>query len=998
MASSIASSAATTVLPLSTFLDFSGYRVTTASTVEDAYGISDSQLFDNASGATGFNMALMLQRVQQPTALLSQPWASRQQQLAQLVKAGTLWSTYGADPATYASIVSQLQEAPYNFTTLSNGSSNGNYVSSAESRTIWITIDSGKKFKALFGTDLYYSNNAGLAYWNGSLSLPSSWPITGIWLDTETVPSPSNFTPGVSATLAQGAQSPGNFTANTPLLPPQTIAASYYNFPLQGQVHSTGTIGLIEPGVGTGLPGDEAGTTFPANLQNYLQLVSQQASISVPQITVQGINGQTSNSSSERSLDTGIVSAINPNSPLVFYNGSGSSKATGLANSTIFTAAQSAAWDMVNNPQVTTNSWGDEQSMTPGSPFYAAYSAIFEDAALNNQTTLIALGDGGSGNETGNGLTNVETNITQPYNLIVSGTSLSSLGSANADPTLNSSSQTNWVSLALAGDRPTLWQLMQAGLSSLPNANFPQNRFLEAVWNSYFVQGTLITGDNPDWILGFLDNSTASGGVDPTLPVPSYQSSFGLSPVTSDPLAQVGRGVPDISANAGGNLYYSVPLGDMQVPIDTSTNQPSFYAGSGTSSATPFWASLVVQLNAIFKDQGLPQLGYMNDLLYITAVVSPGAFNDIQIGNNISSFYSPGSYSTPGDKKLTPTDFGYQAAPGYDLVTGLGTPNGIRLAIALTNIAHAQSSTSAPPALLQQGGSGTISGSNQALQFQVSSPTATDATIKMAGATTALSGVANATYAWTAQLAQQSLQVGFDSNLVLLFDGAAQGAVIQRAASSSDDVQVQLGGAATETPQFNLSSAYGFVDFINPTGAVRASRPVSVATVPGNQNNADVVVRMRQNGADSTALFFYKVDSLTGNIGSHLPGQADYGDAAMSRRYQFSSGSMTLQSPGYGAYAQSIWKGVSSGDLIAFGLINQTQGNTSWGFADANEKVGGQVVNHLWNYGMNVFGFEDTLGGGDRDFNDSVFELDYGSASGSGLLLTPPLTPQPAIV
>jgi len=47
---------------------------------------------------------------------------------------------------------------------LSNGSSNGNYVSSAESRTIWITIDSGKKFKALFGTDLYYSNSAGLAY------------------------------------------------------------------------------------------------------------------------------------------------------------------------------------------------------------------------------------------------------------------------------------------------------------------------------------------------------------------------------------------------------------------------------------------------------------------------------------------------------------------------------------------------------------------------------------------------------------------------------------------------------------------------------------------------------------------------------------------------------------------------------------------------------------------------------------------------------------------
>lgn len=984
-------------LSSSSFLDFSGYRITSASTVEAAYGFSDGQLFDNASGATGFNLALMLQRVQQPTALLSQPWASRQQQLAQLDKAGTLWSTYGADPATYASIVSQLQEAPYNFTILSSGSSNGNYVSSAESRTIWITIDSGKKFKALFGTDLYYSNSAGLAYWNGSLSLPSSWPIIGLWLDTDTVPKPSNFTPGVSATLAQGPQSPGNSTANSPQLPPQIIAESYYNFPLQGQLYPTGTIGLIEPGVGTALPGDQAGTTFAANLQSYLQLVSQQASVPVPQITVQGINGQAPNSSKERSLDTGIVSAINPNSPLVFYNGSGDADATGLANSSVFTAVQSAAWDTVNNPQVTTNSWGDSQSMSPGSPFYAAYSAIFEDAALNNQTTLIALGDGGSGNETGNGLTNVETNITQPYNLIVSGTSLSSLGSANADPTLNSSSQANWVTLALAGDRSTLWQLMQAGLSTLPSANYPQNRFLEAVWNSYDVQGTLITGDSPDWLTGFLDNSTSSGGVDPTQPAPSYQINFGLSPVTSDPLAQSGRGVPDVSANAGGNLYYSVPDGNMKVHIDSTTKQPIFYSGSGTSAATPFWASLVVQLNAIFKDQGLPQLGYMNDLLYTAAVVSPGAFNDIQNGNNKSSFYSPGVYSTPGDKKLTPTDFGYQATPGYDLVSGLGTPNGTRLAIALTNIAHAQLSTSAAPAVLEQGGSGTISSASQALQFQVSSPTAASASIKLAGATTALSGFASASYAWTAQLAQQSLQSGFDSNLVRLFDGAAQGALIQRSVSSAADVQVQLAGAATQTPQFNLSSAYGFVDFSNAGGVVRASRPVSVATTPGNQNNADVVVRMRQNGADSTALFFYKVDSLTGNIDSLLPGQAEYEAAAMSRRYQFRSGGVILQGAGHGKYVQSVLKGVNSGDLIAFGLINQTQGNTSWGFADANEQAGGQAVNHVWNYGMNVFGFEDTLGGGDRDFNDAVFELDYGSASGSGWLLTPLQAPQPSI-
>ena len=45
--------------------------------------------------------------------------------------------------------------------------------------------------------------------------------------------------------------------------------------------------------------------------------------------------------------------------------------------------------------------------------------------------------------------------------------------------------------------------------------------------------------------------------------------------------------------------------------------------GDGTSAATPLWASLGVQLNTIFADQGLPNLGYMNDLLYIAAAIKP---------------------------------------------------------------------------------------------------------------------------------------------------------------------------------------------------------------------------------------------------------------------------------------------------------------------------------------------------------------------------------------
>ena len=40
-------------------------------------------------------------------------------------------------------------------------------------------------------------------------------------------------------------------------------------------------------------------------------------------------------------------------------------------------------------------------------------------------------------------------------------------------------------------------------------------------------------------------------------------------------------------------------------------------------------------------------------------------------------------------------------------------------------------------------------------------------------------------------------------------------------------------------------------------------------------------------------------------------------------------------------------------------LVNDTTGNHFWGFAHANETVDGRTVGHLWNYGLNTWGWED---------------------------------------
>lgn len=967
----------------SSFLDFCAYQyiapITPASTVEAAYGITDAKPFDG-TGRQPFNMAVMLNRVQDPTPLLALSWAGRQQALQQLQSAGTLWSTYGADSATYNQVSSQLQGAGFTLLTVENS----NYVSTPEARTIWFTVNDPAAFQALFGVQLYYSEAQDLAYWNGNLTLPDNLAaaVTGLWLDVGTSPNAQNLAPGVAVSLNQGPQSIGNAATQDGNIPPNAIA-SLYNFPLQAQQFNTGVVGLIEPGVGGYLPDAGDTTEFETRLSTYLSAIGQSTLSGSPVVEVQGASGQTSSQTGERSLDVGVVAAVNPNSPLTLYTGSGQSGSTGHAQATTFTAIQSAIWDQVTNPAVTSNSFGDAMAMTPDSPYYQAYWQLFLDAALRNQTTVIALGDGGSGNEQGNGLSNVEFNVTQPYNLVVGGTSISTLAAALTDPTLSEAAATTpaLTSQALAGDLATLWGLIQAGLTQKPSSTTPTNKLLETVWNTYSVNGTRITGSSSEFVSGYLDNSTSSGGVDATQATPSYQQAYGLNPVSNNPspYAQTGRGVPDVAANAGGNLNYVVPNGNM---VGTTNS-------GGTSAASPLWASLLTQINYIFADQGLPNLGYATDLMYIADVVLPGAFNDITMGNNASSFSVPGPYSTPSAKQVQPTGFGYQASSGYDLVSGLGSPNGTLLAVALTNIARQQQSTAAIPAMLQFTEQGPISSSaqSQALLWQVTSPISTSVNIAVNGAANSVQSPSTSAYAWTSRLAVQSLQKSFDPSLLRMFDGAGQGALQSLTVAADAALAVSIAGDATTMPQAQLSNGFGFSDFVNSSGAVRAARPVCVATTPNNVNNTQALVRLRQNGADAVAVFFYRVDSLTGVIEDVAPGDAGYQAKAQQRLYSFANGGTSLQGAGWGQYSQGLLNGVDSGDLMAMGLTNLSTGRTYWGFSQANEQRNNQGVAHLWNYGMNVFGFEDTLFGGDRDFNDAVFQVDFSSASGTQLLV-----------
>ena len=965
----------------SSFLDLSSYQ-SNLTTLPTGTPVSSAK----------FNVALVLERAHSPDDLLNANWASRQAQIAELNQNGTLWKTYGADPDAYAQVIDQLHDLGIPVYADGNAPVNAQYVSSPESRTIWVQVDE-ESFTTLFGPDaaLLEAKNAlheRFAYWQGDLSLPKEMvdaEVVGLWFDTGDFGAPVLADPGTGpgVDLPAGPQGIGNASLTEAGEYPQAIAERY-NFPLSGDLFGTvqtGTVGFVEPQYGTALPnhGD-----YAALLAAYLKQVGIDAT---PKVTGVASGGDSVPSGAERELDVGIAAAVNPLSPLVLYAGSGWANGAG---SEVFTAYQSAIWDSVNNPAVVSSSFSSYNHVNPGaegtppSPFYLARYELFVDAVLRNITMINSAGDGGSGGEYPNGLPNMNGSHVNPFAIAVGGTSLSTVSSAAVDVTLS-----EIFDKALAHEPEVIWQLVSGGLKTLPTKSTSADTLIETVWNSYYV-----TDDNGKKYIansdgeggGYLQNEAGAGGVDTTQPQPSYQTAYGLDLVTSDPRALPGRGVPDVSALSAGNNHYVVPTTNFE-----KEDGAAIHFEGGTSASAPLWASLVTQINAVFADQKLPQLGYMNDLLYTAAVIAPAAFNDITVGDNTSSSYLGGSYLTspPGDGKptlaVTPTGYGYSATPGYDLVTGLGTPNGLLLARALTWIAHSQMSFADTPAVLEPDADRWKTTVKQNLLIQASVADKTRVVLDADGDILKFKSGASDKFAWTSRFAEQALQEDFDPKLVKLFDKQSQGAVVQDTIKGGKDLSVAIDKLEAGAPQATLSADYGFADFFSGSDAVRIARPVAIAETANGADDQAAVVRLRQVCKADISIKFFRVDDLSGKIHGLKPGSKGYAAAANKRAYETESGKTKVKGPGYGDYKQKQILDIDAGDIVAMKL--KTGHHTYWSFANANEKAHGDHVGHLWNYGLNTWGWEAGYKGGDHDFNDLVVQLDFTSASGSEWLV-----------
>ncbi len=153
--------------------------------------------------------------------------------------------------------------------------------------------------------------------------------------------------------------------------------------------------------------------------------------------------------------------------------------------------------------------------------------------------------------------------------------------------------------------------------------------------------------------------SASGGGVSLFFAKPSWQTGPG---VPSDGQ----RDVPDVSlsASADHDGYIVQTGGSTQVY-------------GGTSVSAQAFAGILALVNHYLVSSGqqaAPGLGNANVTFYTLAQTTPGIFNDITSGNNnISVGICSGRIGNC-------TAIGYNAGPGYDLVTGLGSVNGENLA------------------------------------------------------------------------------------------------------------------------------------------------------------------------------------------------------------------------------------------------------------------------------------------------------------------------------
>jgi hypothetical protein len=214
--------------------------------------------------------------------------------------------------------------------------------------------------------------------------------------------------------------------------------------------------------------------------------------------------------------------------------------------------------------------------------------------------------------------------------------------------------------------------------------------------------------------------SLSGGGVSATTALPAYQTAAvpGLAGIAR-------RAVSDVAFNADPNT------GQYTAVMSPGSATVQWISAGGTSLATPQWAGLVAIGRALRLQAGKGALGSLHGLLYGQFASVPSVyattFADIVAGAN-------GSCN------------GCTARTGFDLPTGLGTPNATPLLAAMAGVSlEPTAPVVSAPAVVGTAG--------QALSFSVATSAANPVSYTLSGAPAGMTISADGTVNWPSPVA-----------------------------------------------------------------------------------------------------------------------------------------------------------------------------------------------------------------------------------------------------
>lgn len=426
-------------------------------------------------------------------------------------------------------------------------------------------------------------------------------------------------------------------------------AATIYDTPNASLNASyTGTASYDGTGVSLGILGTSDLTL--ADVANYriAFLGETSASVNLPTVVVDGDDPGLTSTADEALLDNEIAGGLAPKAKIYFYT----SADTGLSSGLMDAWYRALDDDTVSILNVSFSGCEAAQGTAGNEEILEAA----QQAAAEGITVTVSAGDAGSAGcddfdteavaEDGFGVNAIAST---PYTVAVGGTDFDSLSSAFA----------TYVSTSSAGSAP----YYRTASGYIP----------EDPWNNSTMANTTLAANVPyENSAGGTDIVAGGGGSSLVYSKPAFQSS--LTP------GDKARDLPDVSlfaANGFHQAYWAfcsdnVTEGntfetytECQTSGGQLTSSTTVGGVGGTSASAPAFAGML----ALVEQKTGSRLGQADGILYQLAASQYAAvFHDI-ISGDISVPCAAGSPNCGTNGFIT----GYNAGPGYDMASGLGS-------------------------------------------------------------------------------------------------------------------------------------------------------------------------------------------------------------------------------------------------------------------------------------------------------------------------------------